>query len=169
MSDAQYCPRAVMEGRGGPHSPFKAPFNGEMTWRNDGTCSWCGSLSGDALMARLEAGDVELTPTDKSYKVYVRNVGGEAFKQSVRECPVHPCPDVTDAEGNVNVNNCSHYVMRETSDAKFYFQHFTKEQQARFIELYNTGKIKMGYPGHFYTAPYFCVRVPAAPTPDDGA
>lgn len=135
MSDVQYCPRAVMEGRGGPNSPFNPPFNGEMVWRTDHTCSWCGSLSGDALMARLEAGDVSLTPTDKNYKVYVNNAGGEAFTMS--------CP-------------------------KFYFQHFTRDQQTRFIELYNAGKIKMGVPGHFYVTPYFCVIV-RAPAPDDGA
>jgi hypothetical protein len=31
-------------------------------------------------MARLEAGDIKLASTDKTYKVYVSNDGGEPFK-----------------------------------------------------------------------------------------
>jgi len=53
-------------------------------WPDDGHCKHCGSLNADVFMARLEAGDVELVPTDKNYKVYVRNKGGEPFHQSYR-------------------------------------------------------------------------------------
>lgn len=63
--DHFYCPRGA-----GPDSPYKAPFNGEATWRDSGTCSYCGSISPDAFFAAIEAGE-ELTPTDKNYKVYV--------------------------------------------------------------------------------------------------
>lgn len=164
MNDKTYCPRAVMEGRGGPNVPFKPPFNGEMTWREDNTCSWCGSLHQDEFMRRLEAGDIEVGPTDKSYKVYVRNVGGENFKQTSRNCPVHPCPDVTDTQGNVNVENCTHWVTREVDGTKFYFHHLTDAQRARFIELHNAGKIKLGYPHYFYVTPFFC-----APASKSGA
>lgn len=69
MTDKQFCPRAQESG-GGPDSPFKAPMNGEMHWREDGTCSFCGSLSEDAFFKAIEEG-VKLTPTDKNYKVYV--------------------------------------------------------------------------------------------------
>lgn len=51
-------------------------------FRDDDTCSYCGSLNPDTLMARLEAGDVTVVPTDKSYKAYVRNAGGADFKAS---------------------------------------------------------------------------------------
>ena len=34
-------------------------------------CSYCGSVHPDEFMAAVEAGEVELEPTDKSYKVYV--------------------------------------------------------------------------------------------------
>ena len=50
------------------------------TWRADGSCSYCGSMNPDELMERLEAGTVELGPTDKNYKVYVTNAGGESLK-----------------------------------------------------------------------------------------
>jgi len=68
MSDKFFCPR----GPGG-NSPFAAPFNGEADWREDGTCSYCGSLNPDLLFAQIEKG-AELGPTDKSYKIYVRLV-----------------------------------------------------------------------------------------------
>lgn len=73
-SDAFFCPRSEENG-GGPNSPFKPPFNGEAHWRDDGTCSFCGSMNPDAFMSRLEAGDVTLEPTDKDYKVYVIGAG----------------------------------------------------------------------------------------------
>lgn len=60
-----------------PQGPFKFPAND--SWRNDNTCGFCGSLNPEWLMGRLEAGDVQLTPTDKDYKVYVENAGGETF------------------------------------------------------------------------------------------
>lgn len=38
---------------------------------------------------------------------------------------------------------------------KFYFQHLSPEQRETFIELYNDKTMKLGYPGHFYTRPFF--------------
>lgn len=78
-------------------------------------------------MERLERGDVEVGPTDKSYKVYVRNKGGETFGGR--------------------------------HETKFYFQHLTPLQMQRFVELANAGQIAMGYPGHFYTLPFFIRKV----------
>lgn len=74
MTDKFFCPRGA-----GPDSPFKAPMNGEATWREDGTCSYCGSLRPDAFFAAVEAG-ATVVPTDKSYKAYVR--GGTLHGQS---------------------------------------------------------------------------------------
>jgi hypothetical protein len=98
-------------------------------------------------MERLERGDVECGPTDKSYKVYVRNRGGEPFKQSYRNCPPNSaCTGPAD---------CAHWVTREVAEHKFYFQHLTNDQMRRFVEMANAGQIAMGYPGHFYTLPFF--------------
>jgi len=74
MTD-QICPRA--RENGATLSMMKPPFNGEMVWRDNDTCSYCGSYNPDQLMARLEAGDIQLGPTDKDYKVYIENSGGE--------------------------------------------------------------------------------------------
>lgn len=69
MTEKLFCPRAVENG-GGPDSPFSPPLNGEAEWREDSTCSYCGSLSEESFFQAIEAG-VKITPTDKSYKVYV--------------------------------------------------------------------------------------------------
>ena len=42
----------------------------EDMWRGDKTCSYCGSLHPDEFFKAIEEG-LEITPTDKSYKVYV--------------------------------------------------------------------------------------------------
>ena len=48
------------------------------------------------------------------------------------------------------------YVQSPTrSGKKCYFQHFSKEQQAEFIELLNARKIKFATPGFFYVKPFF--------------
>lgn len=117
------CGYRVVQGRDDPASPFAGSGRDLDEWRADGTCSYCGSLNPEALMARIEAGDIELVPTDKSYKVYVRNACG---------------PDL--------------------APTKFYFYHFTPDQQAWFIDMLNQRRVRLGFPGHFYVLPYFCQR-----------
>lgn len=141
MDQTFLCPRRA-------EAPFKLPSLAEHDhWRSDDSCSYCGSLNPAALMKRLEAGDVELEPTDKSYKVYVKNQGGAAFKQTYREEPPGVLCNGPDA--------CTHWVTRDQATTKFYFQHFTEEQCRRFIDLLNERKLKIGYPGHFYARPFF--------------
>lgn len=48
---------------------YSGPDNDDF-WREDSTCSYCGSLSNDLFMSLLDERH-ELIPTDKSYKVYV--------------------------------------------------------------------------------------------------
>lgn len=129
--------------------PFRLPE--EDNWLGDDSCSYCGSMNPDTLMARLEVEDVELVPTDKNYKVYVENKGGAKFKMfHSRSCPDDKCPVAT----------CTHWKVDERNGTKFYFQHLSEEQRTRFIELHNDGKIKLGYPGHFYNPPFFTKRTP---------
>lgn len=104
------CPRrseTLVQGH-----PFKVPSEDE--WRQDGTCSWCGSISPDKFFEAIEQG-VELGPTDKSYKVYVG----------------------------------------KTDHRKFYFQHLSQDERQRFVDLFNASKLTIGYPGRFYTTPFF--------------
>jgi hypothetical protein len=152
----QPCPRSpIGEARlrgESEDTPFQDAFSGaDSHWRkDDNSCSYCGSLNNDYLMERLEKGDVEAGPTDKSYKLYVRNKGGEPFRQSYRNCP-------SDARCK-GPDDCDHWVTRNVEEHKFYFQHLTPEQMRRFVELANAGQIAMGYPGYFYTLPFFIRR-----------
>lgn len=144
------CPRRI-EG------PFKLP--NEDSWRKDDTCSYCGSLNPDTLMLRLESGDVELTPTDKSYKVYVDNLGGDKFWQSYRkDCDCNFPIGLSVEQIREKVAACPHWFMEEREHTKFYFYHLSEEQQKRFIEIYNAAKMKLKTPGHFYALPFFCSR-----------
>jgi len=113
----------------------------------DGCCGYCGSLDGDAFMARVEAGDVTLDPSDKNYKVYVHNTGGDPFKQTYR----------TDTKPFAGSGSPEHdWVTRETQEAKFYFQHLSEGQRIRFVELLNTKALRFtDPPGRFYRLPFF--------------
>lgn len=48
-------------------------------WREDKTCSFCGSLHPDEFFRLVEEGR-KLTPTDKSYKAYVEGSGSPSGK-----------------------------------------------------------------------------------------
>ncbi len=126
-------------------------FTGECDWEKheDRTCQYCGSLHPDVLMARIEAGDVRISATDKNYKLYVSNAGGVPFKQTFRNCP--PKADCT-------YENCTHWVTRERDTAKFYFQHLSIEQRKRFVDLFNEGKLPFEEGDAFYVWPFFMRR-----------
>lgn len=140
MSDI--CPR---------FQPGPWTFTGESNWDRlpDGTCQYCGSMNPDTFMARVEAGTVLLGATDKSYKVYVRNNGGDGFKQTYRDCPPKsPCTP----------EDCTHWVTRDHDNQKFYFEHLSVDQRIRFVELFNDKKLNFEMGGSFYTLPFFMVR-----------
>lgn len=40
-------------------------------------------------------------------------------------------------------------------EGKFYYLHLSDAQQGEFIELVNTGRMQISYPGHFYVLPFF--------------
>lgn len=50
-------------------------FPGEDHWRENNTCSYCGSANPDLFMYLIRNGIVELGPTDKNYKVYLKGEG----------------------------------------------------------------------------------------------
>lgn len=130
---------------------------------SDDSCRYCGSLNPDTFMRRLEAGDVLLGSTDKNYKVYVANKGGESFKQTYRDCPEDK--EKIGAAGNKYMvsscegpKSCTHWVTRDTDRAKFYFQHLSEEQRHRFIQLLNEKKIQFEGGYGFYVLPFFIGR-----------
>jgi len=129
-----------------------AQRNHQSHWREaDNSCSYCGSLNNDVFMERLEAGTIKLSSTTKNYKTYLVNNGGEAFKQTFRNCP---------RDGTcTGPDDCTHWTTREDTQPKFYFYHLTVEQRKRFVELYNEKKIQFEQYGHFNVFPFFMVPV----------
>ena len=123
---------------------------------SDDTCRYCGSLDPSTFMQRIEAGTVQLGTTDKNYKVYVNNDGGESFKQSFRDC--YNAPDKDANPCNDGPDKCTHWVTKETNHTKFYFQHLSEHQMERFIELLNAKKLKFQGGYGFYVLPFFCTR-----------
>lgn len=138
------CPRAIEDGRGDLPVPDYARH------KRDGTCWYCGSWSADDLMARLEAGTVEIVPTDKNYKIYLVNTGGEPFKQSFRDCP--------EGSNCTGPGDCGHWVTRGRTQTKFYFQHLSEAQKTRLVELLNEKRVKFVDNEPFYVLPYFIGR-----------
>lgn len=121
-------------------------------WRKpEDSCSCCGSLNPDVFMDRLEKGDISLGTTDKSYKVYVHNDGGEQFKQTYRD---------DKADKFYGYGHPAHnWITKDVEQTKFYFQHFSDKQMERFVELYNDKKIKFKGGFGFYVFPYFMAPV----------
>lgn len=161
MSTAFQCPR-----RSESHFGSSPAFARDNDYdESDDTCNYCGSLNPDTFMSRLESGDVLLGSTDKNYKVYVKSeAGSPQFKQTYRDCPKDK--EMVGMYGNKyfvsscekGPDHCTHRVTRDTDSTKFYFQHLSKEQKTRFIELLNEKRIKFQGGCGFYVLPFFCVR-----------
>ncbi len=112
--------------------------------RDDGTCSYCGSLDPDILMARIEAGTIILEGSDKNYKVYLKvPEGAEMLKQS------HRIDDDRTGDRSKWV-----WQTDDVNHGKFYFQHLSDEQKKRFVDLWNERKIQ----NSMYVMPFFMVR-----------
>lgn len=144
------------------------------------SCSFCGSLNPDRFMELVRAGWV-VGPTDKNYKAYLGRprtdediaarkaqwlAGGAGIPKAIRELGIRDGKDDAQIEADIEEEwNAHHLPMLRDGcgqDAKFYYQHLSDTQRALFIELYNEHRMAVGYPGHFYTLPFFCRR------PDDG-
>lgn len=164
-----HCPRGPAPG-----GPFKPPFDGSAHWREDGTCSYCGSASPEAFFAAVEAG-YEVTPTDKSYKVYIdlpETLDPEELvvcgssngleRPGDKWVPASEVDEATFLRSNWTPRKDGWLLLEKrgaTKHGKFYFQHLDEAGMNRFIELYNAKKIKLAYPGYFYVRPYFCAPV----------
>jgi hypothetical protein len=139
-------------------------------WRDDSTCSYCGSLSEGALFEAIERGD-EIHPTDKNYKIYIVIPNPDAGKMRVVSAANYQCEgdgwvQVTEevlpslpAEARDDLGKWVQIAPTEaTKHAKFYFQHLTEFGRGYFLRLYNEGKLKLAYPGYFYVLPFFVAR-----------
>ena len=165
-----YCPR-----RG--ESPMGSTWPGPDKWeRLRGepyhTCSYCGSMHPGEFLDSAAAG-APLGPTDKSYKVYIDVPNPRAGEPTVYASANFEQTGpgwVRVSEANVETLPLDewrrqHWMERETwvkvepahsmLHGKFYFQHLDEPGMHRFIELYNARSLNIGYPGHFYSLPFF--------------
>lgn len=134
--DIQSCPRRMREM--GPWSRDE----GQDTWEEGPRraeevtprCSFCGSLHPGKFL-ELVAQGWTVEPTDKTYKVYLSQTPDD--------------PGISPAPG------ASPPAPRRYMRSKFYFQHFSEEQQRQFIDLYNRRDIRFTEPGYFYVLPFF--------------
>jgi hypothetical protein len=171
MSTTHLCPRREETlGRSFPGLPDSDTWNDR-----DGypVCSYCGSLNPDRFMECVEAG-VELGPTDKNYKVYIDlpdPKAGELKITGSSNGEKSPGPSWTRATAQDLVEYYGgaervphdthikwvHRTTRQTVHGKFYFMHLSDGHRTRFVELMNSGKLSLGFPGRFYVLPYFVV------------
>ncbi len=141
-----WCPRR------GENPLTNQTFPGPDFYGEDNRCSYCGSLHPDVFMERVEKGELCLGATDKDYKVYVYVDSGPLLKQTYRNCPPGarcPGPEV-----------CTHWVTREVSRDKFYFQHLSVNQRIHFTKLYSEKRLKFHADYPFYVLPFFLKSAP---------
>lgn len=120
------------------------------------SCTYCGSLHPDRFMELLEQGWI-LSPTDKTYKAYLSEGRGEEDIARRKEAWLAENQGVVAASQLEERWAAQEPMIREGGrQAKFYYQHLSADQRARFIELHNARQIKIGYPGRLYVTPFFC-------------
>lgn len=171
----QTCPRRMLE-----MGPWKYEEGLDQWERDHGlvgfqerelSCSFCGSLHPDRFMELLEQGWV-VGPTDKNYKAYLSEPVSEAAiaerKKAWLEDPKGIARTIrsawaADGKSEEETDQKIAKLWREQEmllmsggqEAKFYYQHLTPEQGRRFVDLYNNGTMRIGYPGNFYVMPFF--------------
>lgn len=146
-------------------------------------CQWDGSLHPDVFMALIEQPRTMLTPTDKSYKVYISiDVEEDASEERIVSLVSFDLdPERVKREGWIRADDPrivtalerdggwgdpNQYLWVQLAprgtrrEDKFYFEHLSVEQRKRFCDLLNEKKLALNYPGYFYTLPFFLARNP---------
>lgn len=151
------------------HATMSVQLAHECHWRDDQTCSYCGSISPDVFFEAISQG-CTLGPTDKNYKVYVDLI--EPNPQELRvfsAATFDISPERQEKEGWIAADPAilardgwsTNYKWMQIAPrgpvkhAKFYFQHLNDEERKRFVELMNARVLTIGAPGYFYRLPFF--------------
>jgi len=180
-SERQSCPRRMTDwgaqerAKGLDTWSDRAAMSGQN--RVGRSCSYCGSLDPDRFMELVRDGWI-VGPTDKDYKAYLESpltddekaakrqrwMDHDAVARAVREIGEKDGKTAEQIQADLDEQwqeQAAGWLHGDQS-AKFYYQHLTAEQRTEFIALYNEGRMKVGYPGHFYRLPFFCRSSPAA-------
>lgn len=173
------CPRRHENGTADPNSPFVGAGTNLDTWTTGHgligqetaglSCSYCGSLHPDRFMELVRDG-WSVGPTDKSYKAYISRPLTEE-KKAERKAKwlagftydevVKSARERGETPEEFRAGLADYYdrdlARSEASgvEAKFYYQHLSSEQRDEFIELHNSRRMKISYPGRFYVLPFF--------------
>lgn len=125
------------------------------------TCSFCGSVQPEEFLAKVKEGWI-VGPTDKSYKAYLSRplTEEEQAAHKAKWLTGWQAQGVRDhGHSEAEVEETYENVVLPTAQGrevgKFYFQHLSPEQRTEFVALYNDKTMKLGYPGHFYSRPFF--------------
>ncbi len=172
--ETQTCPRRV-EG------PQYDKVN-EDTWEDRGhgligqasvgrSCSYCGSLEPGRFLELVREGWL-VGPTDKTYKAYLAQpytddelaerkrkwLEGDPVARAIREVGEQDGKGAEQIAVDLDRHWAEHMSRLSSgkTEAKFYFQHLSDEQQQEFIDLLNGKHVRFGWPGGFTVLPFFC-------------
>jgi hypothetical protein len=139
------------------------------------SCSYCGSMHPDDFFDAIERG-CEIGPTDKNYKVYVDYPDPRAGEQRIvsaitfepreeerdRWIPVSEkeCADLERDGWSVEGKLYVQYTTRDQLHLKMYMHHLNRANADRLRALIEAGKVKIGYPGRFYSGLWLNREVP---------
>lgn len=158
----QPCPRQHQE------ATMSSQLSHKSHWREDRTCSYCGSISPEYLFESIKQG-CTLGPTDKNYKIYVDLIEPHPEELHIvavstdiesGEGWIPADPARLEKEGFRGVAYKSMIIKARgpVKFGKFYFQHLNGDERQQFVDLLNQKKLKIGYPGYFYVMPYFIIK-----------
>ncbi len=175
MSDRQTCPRRLTDM--GPWErvegldtwePGRGMSGGEAAGLS---CSFCGSLHPDRFMELIRDGWI-VGPTGKSYKAYVDKpytadeIAAGKQRWIVDSRAAKAIRAVGERDGKTGEQIIADLEAQWAAlphnpgrtVAKFYYQHLSEDQAREFVDLMNSGRMRIGYPGHLYVLPFFAQR-----------
>lgn len=144
---------------------FGPDSNQRNEWRADDTCSFCGGWRPSRFLEAIAQG-CEVTPTDKSYKLYIDVPDPDAGKMRIygsSNSVEKPSGDGWERWDNARAKADGWGEKDDPDDnwmligptpalktMKCYTNHFSEAQAVAFVELCETGKVKFKFPGHLY-------------------
>lgn len=142
----------------GDEATYQTP---DGTWWDGNAHHWREPAKSDSpeknlCPRRAELGNPSVfnLPTDDAWRE-------ENLKRTCSYCgSLHPDEFMARAEAGEELvpTDKDYKVYVGAARDKFYFQHLSTEQKQRFVDLLNSKRFTIGYPGSFYALPFFIKR-----------